>query len=175
MSEIMTREDVMKIPAGLLPMPVLSDNLRGFFSWGIKVHEEGCYNHFMWLIRPGVLATQNCLFQAQPVRDYFAQYRLKFWHCPAWTAEERARIVAAIEADLAKPWWKRTYDCLAIVGQALHMDWIQTPGLDICSDKAAYLRLVDLYYDLQHPNPEKVNWWFMTRPPYQVYGRYVPD
>jgi hypothetical protein len=175
MEYLMTREDVMAIPEKYLPMMVFSDNLRSLLSWGIKVHEEGNYNHFMWLIRPGTIASQNMLFQKQPVRDYFAKYRMKFWYCPYWTPEQRKTLIDAIEADLAQPWYKRVYDCLAIVGQALHLDFLQTPGIDICSDKGGYLKLVDLYYDLNHPDPEEINRWLMTQKRYKVYGRYMPD
>lgn len=175
MEELLTRDDVMAIPAGRLPMPVFSDNLRSFFSWGIKVHEEGCYNHFMWLIRPGIVASQNATFTEEPIRNYFKKCRLKFWHRPSWTPEQRKTIIDAIAADLAKPWYRRLYDPLAILGQVLHMDFIQTPGIDICSDKGKYLALVDVNYDLTHPDPEQINHWLMEQRQYEVYGRYMPD
>ena len=172
---LLSREDVMNIPERLLPMVVLSDNLRSFFSMAIKAHETGCYNHLMWLIRPGVIASQNLTFQAQPVRDYFNGFRMKFWHCPAWTAEQRNTIINTIETDLKKPWYKRIYDFPAILGQAIGIPSIQTPGIDICSDKAKYLEMVDLYYCLKHPSPEQVNHYLMERREYEVYGRYMPD
>lgn len=172
---LLTREDVMAIPERLLPMVVFSDNLRSFFSSAIKQHSEGNYNHLMWLIRPGVIASQNYLFQAQPVQDYFNGFRLKFWHCPEWTLEQRDLIKNAIDADLAKPWYRRMYDYLAIVGQGIGISALQTPGIDICSDKGKYLKLVDLHYDLAHPDPEDVNHWLMTQKRYEVYGRYIPD
>ena len=172
---LLSREDVMNIPERLLPMVVLSDNLRSFFSMAIKAHETGCYNHLMWLIRPGVIASQNLTFQAQPVRDYFNGFRMKFWHCPEWTKKQRAQIIEAIDGDLALPWYKRMYDYLAIVGQGIGIPSIQTPGIDICSDKGGYLKLVDPNYDLEHPDPEEVNHWLMQQRKYEVYGRYLPD
>jgi len=175
---LLSREDVMAIPDNMLPMMVLSDNLRSLFSWGIKVHEQGSYNHFMWLIRPGIMASQNFpLFKLCPVKSFFSGYRMKFWYNKNWTAFDREKIRTAIATDLAKPWYKKIYDCVAIVGQAIHCDWLQTPGIDICSDKANYVREVDLYYDLSHPDPEEVNRWLMMNEKhgYEVYGRYVPD
>lgn len=173
---LLTREDVLKIPEKLMPMIVFSDNLRSFFSAAIKEHTEGSYNHVMWLIRPGVIASQNYLFQAQPVTDYFDSFRLKFWHCPSWTKKQRAKIINAIDDELAQPWYKRLYDYLAILGQGIGIPSIQTPGIDICSDKAKYLKLVDLYYNLKHPAPEDVNRYLTQRQSnYQVYGRYLPD
>lgn len=178
---LLNREDVMNIPREKLPMIVLSDNLRSFFSFAIKAHEKGCYNHLMWLVHPQVIASQNKLFQAQSPREYLDAFRLKFWWNPHWTMKERKKIIDAIDADLVKPWYKRMYDPLAIVGQATGIDSIQLPWLDICSDKGSYLSLVDLYYDLVHPDPEQVNHWLMQQRTddckfkYEVYGRYMPD
>lgn len=170
---LLSREDVMAIPERMLPMVVLSDNLRSFFSMAIKNHEQGCYNHLMWLIRPGVIASQNLTFQAQPVQEYFNGFRMKFWHCPSWTPEQRKAIIDAIETDLKKPWYKRIYDFVAIIGQGIGIPSLQTPGIDICSDKGKYLN--DINYDLKHPDPEQVNHWLMTQRKYEVYGRYMPD
>lgn len=178
---LLSREDVMNIPREKLPMMVLSDNLRAFFAFAIKAHEKGCYNHFMWMPHPEVIASQNMLFQAQSPREYLDAFRLKFWWCPSWTMEQRRKIIDAIDADLVKPWYKRIYDFPAILGQAIGISSIQTPGLDICSDKAKYLEMVDLYYDLEHPDPEQVNHWLMQQRTedckfkYEVYGRYMPD
>lgn len=176
MSEVfLSRSDILSIPDELCPMPVLSDNLRSLISWGIKVHEQGGYNHFMWLMPGGKFATQDLTFKEVPVSDYFKKHRLKLWHCPLWTVEQRRAIIKAIRRDLRKPWYKRIYDPLAIVGQALYLDWIQTPGIDICSDKGAYLKLADPTYPLAHPDPENINRWLENNRRYQVYGRYVPD
>ena len=172
---LLSREDVMNIPERLLPMVVFSDNLRSFFSSAIKQHSEGNYNHLMWLVRPCVIASQNYLFQSQPVQDYFNGFRLKFWHCPEWTPAQRKQIIDAIDADLAQPWYRRMYDYLAIVGQGIGISALQTPGIDICSDKGKYLKLVDLHYDLAHPDPEDVNHYLMMQRKYEVYGRYLPD
>ena len=177
MSEsLMSLSDLKNIPAEMLPMPVLSDNLRSFLSWGIKVHEQGCYNHFMWMIRPGVLASQNTLFQQESVENYTKKCRLKLWHCKNWTEQDRQRVLDVICRDLEKPWYRRFYDFPAIIGQALFLPFIQTPGLDICSDKGAYLKMIDPEYNLSFPDPEDVNRWLESRPErYEVYGRYVPD
>jgi len=177
MSEVfLSKFDILNIPDELCPMPVLSDNLRSFISTGIKVHESGCYNHFMWYVGHGYVASQGFLFKFEPVKDYFKKNRLKFWHCPLWTIEQRKQILYAIKRDVAKPWYKRLYDPVAILGQLIHFDRLQIPGIDICSDKGAYLKLVDPRYDLTHPDPENINAWLTAQKGrYQVYGRYVPD
>jgi len=171
----LTQADLENVPSAMLPMPVLSDNLRSFFSWGIKAHAKGCYNHFMWMIYPGVLASQNFLFQSQPVKDYFDTCRLKLWHCKTWTPADRLSVIKAIENKLKQPWYKRLYDIPAIFGQLFWKE-IQTPGLRICSDYGDYLKLADPSYNLRFPDPEQVNSWLEEHPErYEVYGRYVPD
>jgi hypothetical protein len=172
----LSRDDILAIPDELCPMIVMSDNLRSLFSWGIKVHSQGGYNHAMWLMPGGKFATQDSLFREVPVTDYFKKHRLKLWHSPLWTREQRNKIMAGIYNDLDKPWYKRLYDPLAIVGQAICLDWIQTPGLDICSDKGKYIKIADPTYPLDHPDPEDINRWLEScGKRYQVYGRYVPD
>jgi len=171
---LFTREDILSIPEYLLPMPVLTDNLRSFFSWGIKVHEHGCYSHFMWLTKPGIVASQGLLYTEEPISAYFDKYRLKLWYNPKWTEVHRQKIKAAIQSHLDRPWYRRIYDIPAIFGQ-LFWHELQTPGLDICSDSGSYLAEVDESYDLRHPDPEQVNRWLESKPEYKVYGRYLPD
>jgi hypothetical protein len=172
---LLTRNDLENIPQVMLPMPVLSDNLRSFFSWGIKAHEEGCYNHFMWMIHPGMLASQNILYQSQPVKDYVEQCRLKLWYCKTWTPENRHTVIKTIEDKLNQPWYKRLYDVPAILGQLTWKE-IHMPYMRICSDYGDYLHICDPTYDLHHPDPENINHWLEKRNDrYEVYGRYLPD
>jgi hypothetical protein len=177
MSEVLlSKADILAIPEELCPMMVFSDNLRSLISWGIKMHEKGNYNHAMWYLGNGKVASQNLLFEIEPIKNYWSKCRLKFWHAPLWSREMRRKIKREIIYDTNKRWYKRLYDPLAIVGQALHLDWLQTPGFDICSDKAKYLAILDPLYDLEHPDPEDVNRWLeKNQGRYQVYGRYVPD
>jgi hypothetical protein len=173
---LLSADDLENVPQECLPMPVLSDNVRSFLSWGIKAHEKGAYNHFMWMIHPDMLASQNFLYQSQSVKDYVSMYRLKLWYCKAWTPEQREGIIKAIEANLNKPWYKRLYNVVAILGQLFKRPEIRFPGLEICSDKGKFLKLYDPSYDLYHPDPEEVNHWMEKYPEhYAVYGRYVPD
>lgn len=172
---LLSQEDILNIPDEMLPMPILSDNIRSFISWGIKEHTKGNYNHFMWLYKKGFVASQDFLFSQQPVSDYFEKFRLKLWYCPSWTKEQRLTIIQVIEGVLAEPWYKRRYDILAIAGQLFNCEWLQIPWLDICSDKARLLSLVDDRYNLKHPDPQDVNEWLEKHGEYRVFGRYVPD
>jgi hypothetical protein len=176
MSEtFLSYQDILSVPDELCPMIALSDNIRSLFSWGIKVHSRGSYNHAMWLIRGGKFATQDVTFRTVPVTDYLKRHRIKLWMNESWTPEQRLALLVSIHEDLARPWYKRLYDPLAILGQAIYCDWIQTPGLDICSDKGKYLKTVDPSYNLNHPDPEDINRWLEESGRYRVYGRYVPD
>jgi len=171
----LSAQDVLNIPTKDLPLLVLSDNVRSFISWGIKAHESGMYNHLMLMIEPQLFATQNLMFCQEPVKNYLKKHRLKFWHNPYWTNKERQALIRKVKKDLAQPWYKRIYDVVAIVGQAIHCESLQIPGIDICSDKAAYLKVVDPLYNLKHPSPPDVNRWMQKQTRYQVYGRYAPD
>ena len=175
----LTKSAVSNVPKDLLPMMVFSDNMRSFFSFGIKAKEKGFYNHFMWMYRPGFFASQDRTFREVPTENYVEKHRLKFCLNLMWSAKDRATIRKRIAKDLARKWYKRTYDYLAILGQAINMEWIQIPGLDICSDKARYLRFVDDRFDLKHPSPTNINQWLKEEAQrsrgYEVFARYSPD
>lgn len=166
---------VRDVPQSLLPMVVLSDNLRSVFSAGIKAHEHGTYNHLMWMIRPGFVASQNSLFKEIPIEKFKNAHRLKLWANPLWNDEQRGAITAALKFELRQPWYKRRYDYLQILGKLIGADWLQVPWADICSDKADHLRKADARYDLKHPSPTEVNRWLTAYAEYTIYMRYTPD
>lgn len=170
--QLLKYDDLFKIPEAMMPMPVLSDNVRSVISGMIKVHSKGMYNHFMWLTRPGVLATQNVTgFKALPLKAYTKRNRLKLFWFPTWEPDTRQAIIAAIDADLAAPWYKRRYDFLAYLGHVTGIQAIHSPWSEICSEKARYIP----GFDLTNPTPQDVNAWLERSPDAQVYGRYTPD
>jgi len=182
MERYLTRKELFEIPEAMMPMPVLSDNLRNIFSAGIKAHTHGCYGHFMWLIAHGTLASmQTNGFKRVKLESFLRDDRLKFWWCSAWTEADRRKILDAIHGELKRPWWRNRYDFLSYIGHLTGWRWIQSPWSDVCSDKAKYIAMVDPAYDLENPNPEDVNRWLESRrdqdgrPVYRVYGRYTPD
>lgn len=173
------RDELLNIPSQQLPLFVLSDNLRSFLAWGIRKHQHGYYNHFMIMHRKGFFASQDWIFREVPVENYLDRHRLKFWTNKEWTKVERRLLTRKIKRDLGKQWWRRLYDPLAIVGQFLNQEWIQVPGIDICSDKGRYLRYVDYAYNLEYPSPSDLNRWFQEKEQektgYRIFGRYSPD
>ncbi len=180
LKRFLSKEEVMNIPEVFMPMPVFSDNLQNVVSAAIKKHIDGCYGHFMWLIEPGVLASmQTDGFKRVKLESFLESDRLKFWWNPLWSEKEQSAIRQAIEKELNKKWWQgNRYDFLSYIGQLTGWKWIQSPfkGVDVCSDKGKYVRLVDETYNLVNPDPEELNAWFETHsPPFQVYGRYTLD
>lgn len=169
--------DVLMIPAEDLPLMVFSDNIRSFFSWGIKAHEHGCYNHFMWMIEPGKFVSQDWIFHEVPAENYlYGKHRLKFVRGKNWGFVQKTRIRIALRLALNKSWWKRLYDPVQIAGIAIGAKWIQIPGLGICSDYGSVLKEIDYHYDLKHPSPTDINLYTKSNQDrYEVYLRFVPD
>jgi len=169
--------EVLNIPEKDCPMMVFSDNIRSFFSWGIKLHQHGVYNHFMWLVRPGILATQDTTFKEVPIEKYLeGNHRLKFIR-GKWDKATRIAIVLLLKEQLNLPFIQRLYDPLQIVGKFLHLNWLQIPGHSrICSDFGYILGRLDQEYDLKHPSPTEVNLYTKAHPnKYEVYLRFIPD
>ena len=124
----LTRSAVRNIPPYLLPLFVLSDNLRSFFAAGIKKHQKGNYNHFMIMHRTGFFASQDWIFREVSVEKFLDHHRLKFWINTEWTKTERRLLIRKIKRDLKRAWWRRLYDPLAILGQARQVAMAAYPG-----------------------------------------------
>lgn len=172
-----TADEVAALPAAHMPLLVLSDNQKSFFSWAIKAHQDGAYNHLCWMIRPGYVISQDWLLRERPITDYTRWHRLKFWTCDKWTPADRAAIIMKLQTAAARPWYRRLYDPLQILGKFVHLDWIQIPGtVKICSDWADILGDSDPHWHQgMHFSPPEVNRLLEVSPRYRVYGRYVVD
>ena len=108
--------DPLKIKSEDLPLIVFSDDLRGFFAWGIRVHSEGNYSHSMLMIREGTFVTQGGTYSEIPITKYMSnRYRLKFWKIKGLTEDDKSRIRFAVDEDLAQNWWHKSYDFLGII------------------------------------------------------------
>jgi hypothetical protein len=167
-------EAIFDIPASAFPMMVLSDNLRSLFSWGIKKHEHGYYNHFMWALGPGVFASQDWVFHKVPFSAYTKCHRLKFWYSPYWTDEDRSKLRKAIERGLAEPWYSRLYDVPQVLSYLFGAErWCQIPGINICSDKIDYLTAVSgAWIQNRHLSPPEIDEELNGLLSYSIYGRY---
>ena len=125
--------------------------------------------------KPGYFASQGMFYTEVDAREYVQHHRLKFWHNPNWTPEERSTILDQIITWLSKPKMATRYDFIAIAGQLFGLGMIQNPLTRICSDYGSFLQEVDPNYKLVHPAPDEVNEWLKDRIPYEIYGKYVRD
>lgn len=172
MAKFLTYSELFQIPRILMPMPVLSDNIRSWISGAIKGHTKGFYGHFMWLIDYDTLASQGPTgFKRYSIGDYAKCNRLKIFYNVSWDVKTRDNVRRAIESDLRKPWYRQRYDFMAYIGQLTGIRAIQSPWADICSEKARYIP----GFSLKNPSTTEVNEWLERSPDFRVYGRYTPD
>ena len=170
-----------------LPLIVLSDHSSGFIQWAIKWRTKANYNHVMSMIYPGLFTSQGNTFSEVPLDRYMTKNsRLKFWRIKDLTLEEESLIRGRILRRLALPWWKRGYDYLGILGQAVGLKFINNPWNVFCSEQVLKdwlegiisLRIVDgdnVTELSEHPSPKDLNEFFKNHPRMEVYGRWSSD
>jgi hypothetical protein len=116
------RKDVLGIKPEFLPLAVLSRGYYSHFATEISIFEHSIWNHFMWMIHPGMFATQDLLFHEVPAEEYLnGRYQLKFWTSLSWSIESRGKLIRTLEIELKKPWYLRQYDWLLILGIKFHL------------------------------------------------------
>ena len=120
-----------------LPMLVFSDKTsRDFISTIIKLrHKNSTVNHVMWLYSPDKFASQNNTYALVDTAQYMREgNRLLFFELIGFTPIQKRIILKSIERKLALPWYKKAYDYVGILGQALGIKWINISGLNYCSE-----------------------------------------
>lgn len=185
---IMGLLDILAAPEQDFPLLVVTDTLaqrRGF--WGLfgyiaKAHTKGRYSHAMWYRKPGVFYSQGALYGPRAVTDYVDKHhRVKLWYNPEWTPEKRRLLCDAMDIKAGRPWHKRRYSPLGIVGQIFGLTrfGLGLPGADICSESAVeFLSLVEpaVIDDIgRQPSPVGLNRWCEEHEQMQVYGLYDPE
>lgn len=150
--------DIMNIDRKYLPLPVLGFSPRSIFTLGVATRTSGDWSHFMWMIEPGVFASQGWFYRRKTLEDY-REYTLKFVYNPAWSEAQKKVLMDSILRELSKSHWETRYDILAIFGQLVGLKWIQHGRLEICSDDANRIGLIDFRYNLKYPSPADVNAW----------------
>ena len=122
------------IPEKDLPLLVFSDQTSGIVEFFIKFRTKGNYSHVMWQIHPNEFVSQGNTYARVKMEKYMkANSRLKFVSLEGVTPKGIAAIKKSIEAKLALPWYKKAYNWLGILGQATGIKWLNTPGLEYCS------------------------------------------
>ena len=167
--------DPSKIRKEALPILVLSDEVRGPISFLIKAHTKGNYGHTMWLIEPGVLASQGGLYRRVPLKKYLSgRHRLKFWQ-PDLTGEQKIELIETINKALKQPWWKRMYDYVGIFGQLFKLKSIQLPFQNYCSERdSAFIRKYIPEIPLR-PSPSELNRACDYIEKMKYFGHYFMD
>lgn len=183
--------DPHKIPPADLPLIVFSDCTSGLIEFIIKFRTKGAYNHVMWMHKPGLLASQGNTYSEAPFARYMKKNsRLKFVEVIGLTEQDRSAIQKSIALKLARPWWKKRYDWLGIIGQAIGITWINTPWLDYCSEDAPQHlktwaekwldpsdpRSIAMLAIPRHASPQQLSDYFQNKPEFfRLYGKWEDD
>lgn len=176
--EYMSEQEVLSIPQEQMPVATLATNADSLFALGIRWRRRATWSHFMWMIRPGVFASQGWTFSEVPATKYMGLgKRLKFWTNPDWTPEQRSKMIQYLDKFVKMPAYSTRYDWIAIGGQLLGVAWLQNPLTRICSEYGSTLceTGVDTRYDLKTPAPDQVDDWFNAHAEYRVLGRYAGE
>ena len=129
-----------EIPLTEYPVIVFSDHNSDIVNSAIKARTNANYSHVMWMIEPGVMASQGFMTYAKvPIHKYMnIGNRLKFIGINGVTAAGRKSILDSIHAKLNGPFYRKWYDWVGIFGQLIGVRWIQTPFFDYCSEDQPY-------------------------------------
>lgn len=162
-----------------LPLIVLSDDMLSFLGWAIRSHQSNIYNHAMIMHRVGFVASQEYLYKERPI-EYFMKprYRLKLWKYTLMTQEDRINITNAVYNKLSAPWYNRMYDYIGILGQAIHLNKLNNPFKNYCSeDVADKFRLVPALKNImpEHPSPSEINKFCELNSYFQCLGICITE
>jgi len=160
-----------------MPLIVFSDHSSGWIQFLIKWRTKGNYNHVMLMLEPGEFVSQGNSFSKCPISRYMTdKSRLKFYRITDLTEADIALLYGMVEDDLNGSWWSRHYDYPGIIGQALGISKINSPGRMYCSERVAkYLRALLLQGIPKHPSPAELNEVFKNHARMQVFGRWAAD
>lgn len=174
---ILRAYELRDIDQSLLPAVVLTDSLRTHLGYTIKQHSHGYYNHACWMIRPGVIASQDWTFKTFAVKRYLdKKHRVKVWVNTDWSNYMRARMLADIQDQLDERLYKRLYDVLGVLGQAIRIRSINIPWLYYCSERVEKtFKVAEPGYPITHSTPADLNAWMKTQEGFQVFGLFDPD
>jgi len=158
-----------------LPLIVFVDNRNSWFSWLIKDHTKGNYNHAMWMHAPNKVTSQDpggC--KEKDILEYKKKNTLmKFWSIQV-TSEEKAKILKNLEDRRKK---KTSYDFLGLFGQWFNFKCIQNPWKEFCSEQIALVLKESLNMKVPtRPSPSLLNDFFNSLPErFQVKGYWLSD
>lgn len=173
---IITIEDLKALPQSEFPKMLLTNGFTSVFGFLISLTTKDFWNHFMWMIDPGTVATQWWWFTTMPI-DHFSRHSIKVWDCPSWTDNDKATMLQFIHMHLAKGKWATHYDVIGLIAKAMGIDLAN--AYDFCSERIDILALIDepcrewLKADCS-PSPEEVNAWLKGQGRFRIFGRVQP-
>ena len=146
MSKLITHKkfiDPLKFTEADMPVIILCDGLKDPIAAFTKVHTAGNYSHTVIMVEPGKIVSQDFVLRKRNVEAYrTSDYVLKFIKIKRLSKKVKKEIFKAVEDDLNKPWYKRLYDIVGFIGQAIKIPKLNTPWLNYCSENTAkYMRL----------------------------------
>ena len=163
-------------------MIVFADDLLSPFGFGVRAHQKGSYPHVMEMPRPGVLVTQNLTgLKEVPVNKYVNKTtRLKLVFNAKLTNEQKRDWLWSIEKDLNPKWWQRLfmfrYDWIGILGQSLHIKWLQNPLSYYCSERVSNrIKNVFKYMLNVQLSPYELDKFLKTNGDWKVFGKVIPE
>lgn len=117
-----------------MPLIVLSNQSNSIVAWAINWRTSSNYDHAMLCINQGEFVTQGLTYKSVPMKDYLIKGgQLKFVQLVNINDAFTQAFRASVSARLAAKWWHKIYDFPGIVGYAIGLPWIHTPGLEYCS------------------------------------------
>ena len=171
--------DLTTIPEKDLPLFVFVDDRQALFSFGIKNHTKGNYNHAMIMYRPGYFASQDTAgYREVPIRKYMkVSMMLKLWKYKDITNKEKILLLNSIQAKLNVPWWKRRYDFLGLIGQMFRIPKLNNPWADYCSEDVRNhcAETLGFTHLPLHPSPSGLNNEFKKMNSMEIYGYWWMD
>lgn len=172
--------DPLKLTESQLPIIILVEDRQGMVGWAIRWHNKSNYNHIQWMVKLGKVASQDPTgYKEKPIEKCMrSQAFMKFLQFDPIDREEIKIITDQIEKDLAKPWWKKRYDFLGIIGQFTGLRWIQSPWAKFCSERVATnLRLIPRLEKIipKRPNPSELNTIFKSMAEMKLLGYWYAD
>ena len=83
-------------------------------------------------------------------------------------------ILFKVAYELKKPWHKRMYDVVGVVGQLFGMRWMNVPSLNYCSERVVKLvKVIFPDYKNNHPTPEDIDALFKKSDRMVVMGYWA--
>jgi len=174
MAKLLSERDLYRIAATPehLPALILTDKLPTSASGTVfasvtELITQSDVNHSMLLLPEG-LATQEKTYHVVGLERYLdGHHRIEVYRLRLDRFELGA-ILADARRDLADHWWRKLYDWLGIMGQALHISWLQNPLKYYCSERCAkHLRRAATIAALglpTQPDPGDLKRWALDHP-----------